>query len=108
MAAPINNNLTPQLTNTQARADRADVRGDEASAQQGQAAQAKSDAVTLSRAAEVLNATPASRGEGAIASAEQASDMAQNLKSLFVEAPTQALAAQSGDTTGLGEILRVG
>ena len=34
--------------------------------------------------------------------------MAQNLKALFAEAPAQALAAQSGDTSGLGEILRVG
>jgi len=108
MAAPINNNLTSTLTTTQSRTDRLEQGGDPGKGQQAQALPQATDAVTLSRAAEVLNSVPPSRGEGAIHSPEQASNIAQNLSALFTASPAQALATQSGDTSGLGEILRVG
>lgn len=53
------------------------------------------DAVTVSRAAEVLNRKDDIRDDGVIQSAEHASQVAQTLRSLFEGNSGQALAAQA-------------
>lgn len=53
------------------------------------------DAVTVSRAAEVLNRKDDNRDDGVIQSAEHASQVAQTLRSLFEGNSGQALAAQA-------------
>ncbi len=62
--------------------------------------QRNDDAVSVSRAAEVLNAAPSERGEGRIQTADQASELAKHIRSLFENNSGLALAAQAKNVSG--------
>lgn len=111
MATPITNN-NPALINS-GGAKRSEVQG--TSSGQGQAvAEAvvtahQEDGVTVSRAAQVLSQQPAERGQGAIQSADHASQVAKGLRALFEGSSGQALAAQAAKISpDMMELLKAG
>lgn len=112
MTTPISNNNPAVIANN--RSARSEERAPQA---QGQAsaqaehvtsAQNKVD-VNVSQAAQVLNQTPAERGQGNIQSAEQAAAVAGQLKELFQQNPANALAGQAGSvSSGIMDLLKAG
>ena len=102
MTTPISNNNPTQIAKHQPK--RPDERGEqaqEAATDQSDRAvlNQSEDAVSLSRAAEVLSQTPLARETGSLQSAEHASAVVQQIKSLFEANPAQALASQAGNVS---------
>ncbi|MFC1747293.1 hypothetical protein ACFL2V_00650 [Pseudomonadota bacterium] len=97
MTTPISNN------NSTLAGSNKSVRTDEKGPDQGRGqahAEAptvggQADAVSVSRAAQVLNEQPLERGQGVIQSAEHAAEVAQGLRALFDGDAGQAVAAQA-------------
>lgn len=107
MANPINNN-NPALINPNT-ANKAQERNHGAAAQNGaqagsQAVDAVSqqggDAVSVSRAAEVLNQAPAERAEGSVQTSSQATELAQRIRAMFADNPDQGMSAQAKNVSG--------
>ncbi|MBI3772705.1 MAG: hypothetical protein HY272_08415 [Gammaproteobacteria bacterium] len=98
MAKPIDNNGLQNLTQSHASrlGNQLDLNQVSTSDQASTVASGRQDdAVTVSRAAEVLNRKDDSRGNGVIQSAEHASQVAQTLRGLFEGNSGLALAAQA-------------
>lgn len=96
MASPINSSTSTPVT--QGKASRAEVntgsQGSDKQTEDGVAeTQATGDRVNLSSTAVQLSSEPS---EGAIKSADEAAQVASNLKGLISSNPDQAIAAQSG------------
>ena len=110
MAAPINNdNLAKHLLNPKSHRPEEQGRGNVASSAVLETTAADEDAISVSRAAEVLNQRPVPRSENVLETPEQAAEMARGLKALFEANPGQVLVAQTRDLhSGLGELLRAG
>ena len=112
MANIISNDHSAALANN--KSSRAEAKGGNGQAQgQGQvqndAAPGQDDAVTVSRAAQVLSESQANRGEGVIQSADHAAQVAQGLKGLFAGNSGQALAAQANNISpDLLDLLKTG
>ena len=96
MATPISNTGSTSISHSKAtRSEEQSSRAGGQAASEGAVPAASEDALSVSRAAELLSSEPADRGQGVIQSAEQASQMAQGLKDLFAQQPGQAIAAQA-------------
>ncbi len=112
MATPISNNNPAVIANN--KSARPEERGSQTQAQMnGPAEKASSNqnevAVSVSRAAEVLNQASAERGQGNIQTAEQAAAVAGQLKELFQQNPANALASQAGGVSSdIIDLLKAG
>lgn len=112
MATPISNNNPVAIANN--KTSRSEERGSQAHGQTGeqadQVASAQNDvAVSVSRAAEVLNQAPTEHGQGNIQTAEQAAAVAGQLKELFQQNPANALAGQAGGVSSdIMDLLKAG
>lgn len=109
MTTPISNNNTSLAGSN--KSARADEKGPGKELEQGQVAEsvsgAQEDAVSVSRAAQVLSEQPVDRGQGVIQSSAQAAEVARGLKGLIEENPGLLLVAQAkAASPGLGELLK--
>lgn len=105
MTTPISNNNPGGIANNKsARPEARDANGRGSvpvAADEGQVADRQADAVTVSRAAEMLSqGVAAQRGRGVIQSPEQAAQLAQQLKPRIQADPAGALAAQAQGLSG--------
>jgi hypothetical protein len=110
VANPISNNNSSAIANNKsASPEQRGAKGQEIAAEQQNSATSNQsdDAVTVSRAAEVLSQASTDRGQGVIQSAEHASAVAQQLKAQFESNPAQALAGQSNNvSTDIMELIK--
>lgn len=111
MAAPISNNPALIGGNKPARTEEQSP-GQAGGQDKGRSlgASVQGDAVSVSRAAQVLNEQPVERerGQGAVQSAEGAAQVAQSLKILIEKNGARALAAQTNNVSSdLMDLLKV-
>ncbi len=96
MATPISNNpILPGGNKTSGAEEKYPGQGHRQEKATSSAVNTQDDAVSVSRAAQVLNEQPIERGQGVIRSAEQAAQVARGLKALFENNNGQALAGQT-------------
>lgn len=112
MANPISNNNSSAIANNKsASPEQRGAKGQDIAADQQNSVTSNQsdDAVSVSRAAEVLSQAPTERGQGIIQSSEHASAVAQQLKAQFESNPAQALAGQSnGVSSDIMELIKAG
>ncbi|ALP53004.1 hypothetical protein Tel_07450 [Candidatus Tenderia electrophaga] len=110
MTTPISNNNPGGVANKQAgRPEERESRGQAPAAQTQQVHGRQDDALTVSRAAEMLSQGSAPRAQGVIQSAEQAAHVAQQLKAHIQADPGAALAGQAqGLSSEMLELLKAG
>ena len=99
MAAPITNNNAQDVLRGASKAMRPEQQGQGRGEAQKAAEIAgngrQDDAVSVSRAAQILSQQPSERGQGVIQSAGQAMELAKGLRALFEGNSGQAFTAQS-------------
>jgi len=112
VATPISNNNPVSIVNNKSsasggRANQAQGRPD--SQVEQVTAKQNEDAVSVSRAAEVLSQAAVDRGQGTIQSSEQALELAGQLKDLLLNNPARALAGQAGSvSSSIMDLLKAG
>lgn len=113
MTTPISNNHPGGIANNQTgRSAEREGRGAGAAplAETPAAPAARGDAVSVSRAAEILSRGAANNGQGPIQTPEQAAELVQLIKARVQADPAAALASQSPAMSGSGiiELLKAG